>query len=94
MTEFSLDPVRVLSLSIFVLWFGKFLERRLPFLSRNNIPSAVSGGLVCSVAVALIAVVFKVQVNFNLELRDTLLLVFFSTIGQDGVPVLAQPGKQ
>ena len=33
MTEFTLDPVRVLSLSIVVLWLGKFMERRLPFLS-------------------------------------------------------------
>ncbi len=81
MTEFTLDPVRVLSLSILVLWLGKFVERRLPFLSQNNIPSAVSGGLICSVAVALLAVFADVRVNFDLEMRDTLLLVFFSTIG-------------
>ncbi len=81
MTEFTLEPVRVLSLSILVLWIGNFVERRLPFLSQNNIPSAVSGGLICSVAVALLAVFADVRVNFNLEMRDTLLLVFFSTIG-------------
>lgn len=57
------------------------MERRLPFLLSNNIPSAVSGGLVCSVAVALIAVLADVRVSFNLEVPDTLLLVFFSTIG-------------
>jgi len=81
MTEFTLEPVRVLTLSILVLWLGNFVERRLPFLSQNNIPSAVSGGLICSVAVALLAVFADVRVNFNLEMRDTLLLVFFSTIG-------------
>jgi len=81
MTEFTLDPVRVLALSIVVLWLGRFVERRLPLLSENNIPSAVSGGLICSVAVALLAVFADVRVNFNLEMRDTLLLVFFSTIG-------------
>ncbi len=81
MTEFILDPVRVLSLSILVLWLGKFVDQRLPFLSHNNIPSAVSGGLICSVAVALLAVFADVKVSFDLEMRDTLLLVFFSTIG-------------
>jgi ESS family glutamate:Na+ symporter len=81
MTEFTLDPVRVLTVSILVLWLGNFVERRLPFLSQNNIPSAVSGGLICSVVVALLAVFADVRVNFNLEMRDTLLLVFFSTIG-------------
>lgn len=81
MTEFTLDPVRVLSLSIVVLWLGKAMERRLAFLSQNNIPSAVSGGLVCSVIVALLAVFADVRVNFDLEMRDTLLLVFFSTLG-------------
>jgi ESS family glutamate:Na+ symporter len=81
MTEFTLESVQVLSLSILVLWLGKFLERRLPFLSQNNIPSAVSGGLVCSVAVALLAAFADLKVSFDLEMRDTLLLVFFSTIG-------------
>jgi ESS family glutamate:Na+ symporter len=81
MIEITLEPVRVLSVSILVLWFGKFLEQRLPFISDNNIPSAVSGGLVCSVIVALLAVFFDVRVSFDLEMRDTLLLVFFSTIG-------------
>ena len=81
MTEFTLDPVRVLSLSIVVLWLGKAIERRLAFLSQNNIPSAVSGGIVCSVIVALLAVFADVRVNFDLEMRDTLLLIFFSTLG-------------
>lgn len=81
MTELHLEPVRVLSLSILVLWLGSYLERRLPFLARYNIPSAVAGGLVCSVVVALLAGFANVKVSFDLDLRDTLLLVFFSTIG-------------
>ena len=80
-TELVLDPVRVLSLSILVLWLGNFVERQLPFLERYNIPSAVSGGLICSTVVALLAVFADVRVSFDLELRDTLLLIFFSTIG-------------
>lgn len=81
MTEIILQPAQVLSLSILVLWLGGFVERRVSFLSEYNIPSAVTGGLICSVTVALIAVLADVRIIFNLDLRDTLLLVFFSTIG-------------
>ncbi len=81
MIEFGLEPVRVLTLSILVLWLGNFVKRRVPLLEQYNIPEAVSGGLICSVTVALLAVFADVQVSFDLGLRDTLLLVFFSTIG-------------
>ena len=81
MTEFTLEPVRVLSLSILVLWLGRFIEKKVPLLEEYNIPSAVSGWLFCSVVVALLASFGDVHVTFNLELRDTLLLVFFSTVG-------------
>jgi hypothetical protein len=32
MTEFTVEPVRVSSLSILVLWLGNFAEGRLPLL--------------------------------------------------------------
>jgi ESS family glutamate:Na+ symporter len=81
MTEFNLEPVQVLSLSILVLWLGSYVEKRIPLLSDFNIPSAVTGGLICSSIVALIAVFADVNVTFDLTTRDLLLLVFFSTIG-------------
>jgi ESS family glutamate:Na+ symporter len=81
MSEFTLEPVRVLSLSILVLWLGTFVESKIGFLKRYNIPSAVTGGLLCSIAVALLTVFADVRVTFDLAMRDTLLLVFFSTIG-------------
>ncbi len=70
-----------LIVSIVVLYVGTFLTRKLGLLRRYNIPPAVTGGLLCSIVVALIFVVWELQITFDMRLRDLLLLVFFSTIG-------------
>ena len=80
-TLVELDPVRVLILAIGVLWLGNALTARFEPLRRFSIPVAVTGGILCSVAVALLEVWGGVKVEFDLAPRDTLLLIFFSTIG-------------
>jgi ESS family glutamate:Na+ symporter len=77
----ELDSVRVLILAILVLWVGGAITRNFGPLRRFSIPIAVTGGVLCSAVVALLDVFADVKVSFDLELRDTLLLVFFSTIG-------------
>ncbi len=67
--------------AVIVLYFGRLLTLRIRFLQDFNIPEAVSGGLLCSVLVAIVFFTTDRQVEFDLALRDTLLLVFFSTIG-------------
>ena len=76
----ELDAVQVLVLSVVVLWAGATVTSALPLLRRFNIPIAVTGGLGCSLAVAALGVA-EVAVEYDLSLRDELLLVFFSTIG-------------
>ena len=72
---------QLIVISILVLYFGEFLTHRINFLQKNNIPASVTGGLLCSIAVALLAIFGIVDLSFNLELRNLLLLIFFSTIG-------------
>lgn len=84
MTELEavyISPRRVLLISILVLWAGMYLTKKIGFLHRFSIPAPVTGGLLCSVLVALINVVWHINLHFDLQLRDFLLLVFFSTIG-------------
>jgi ESS family glutamate:Na+ symporter len=50
-------------------------------LRRFSIPIAVTGGILCSAVVAGLDLLGGVKVAFDLEVRDSLLLVFFSTIG-------------
>ena len=77
----SLDVTMTTVAAVIVLYLGRFLTSRIRFLQDFNIPEAVSGGLLCSGVVALIFATTNRQVSFDLTLRDTLLLVFFSTIG-------------
>jgi ESS family glutamate:Na+ symporter len=90
----ELDPVRVLVLSIVVLWAGERITARLPFLQRFSIPIAVTGGILCSLVVAALDIFGGIRISFDLELRDTLLLVFFSTIGLSAkLRLLAEGGR-
>jgi ESS family glutamate:Na+ symporter len=72
---------RVLVASVLTLWFGSRVTARIPALRRFSIPVAVTGGILVSLVVALLATAFSVEVRFDLALRDSLLLIFFSTIG-------------
>lgn len=78
---FHIKPLDGLMLSIVVLYIGMYLNRRIRFLSENYIPPAVTGGLICSTVVAVIYSAVDLEIRFDLQIRDLLLLVFFSTIG-------------
>lgn len=80
-SAYLVEPLDGLILSLLVLFLGMFMTRKIPVLARFHIPPAVSGGLVCSIVVALIYQWANVEVTFDLRVRDALLLVFFSTIG-------------
>lgn len=70
-----------LALAILALWLGYFINQRIDFLHRNNIPPAVTGGLPISALVAIAELTSGWEIRFDLQLRDLLLIAFFSTIG-------------
>ena len=93
-TVIELDAVRVLILAILVLGLGNVLTGRFEVLARFSIPVAVTGGILCSLAVALLDVFADVKIVFDLAMRDTLLLIFFSTIGLSAkLKLLKQGGR-
>ena len=81
MTEISVDRIEMLAISIVVLYVGVFLNRKIRFLADNFIPAAVTGGLLFSILVLIGRDVLDVSLDFDMQLRDLLLLVFFSTVG-------------
>ncbi len=72
---------QIIIMSILVLYLGTFVTKHINFLNKNNIPNSVTGGLLCSIVVAMLAGFGVVQFTFDLQLRGILLLLFFSTIG-------------
>jgi len=80
----------VLIIAIVVWFFGTYLTNNIRLLKHYNIPAAVTGGLICSGLV----VVFERQINFDMEMRNLLLLLFFSTIGLTAkLKLLIEGGK-
>lgn len=73
-------PVTV-AIAIIALWLGFHINRKVSFLHTYNIPPAVSGGLLISILVAIIEGTTGAEIQFDLQLRDLLLITFFSTIG-------------
>ncbi len=79
--EYQVKTVDFLILSILVLFTGLYLTKKIRFLADNYIPAPVTGGLIFSLVTALIYKFGNLQISFDMELRNVLLLVFFSTIG-------------
>ncbi|WP_165373228.1 sodium/glutamate symporter [Sorangium cellulosum] len=77
---FKLSAIQVLGVSCFGLVIGAGLRRALPILERLSIPAPVLGGLVY----AFLALILRdrvVNLEFDLVLRDVLMIAFFTTVG-------------
>lgn len=81
MTTYDIVGADVLIIAILVWFLGEFVTKKSSFLSHYNIPSAVTGGLICSLIITFIYSVFDIQINFDMRIRDLMLLIFFTTIG-------------
>jgi ESS family glutamate:Na+ symporter len=71
------------TIGLVVFFLGAFLTRRVAFLQNYNIPEPVSGGLAVAFLTWALFSGFGVEIKFDLETRDTLLVIFFATIGLD-----------
>jgi ESS family glutamate:Na+ symporter len=77
----DLDARQTVILAIFVLFLGKYLNRKIAFFREYNIPEPVTGGVLVSLLLGLVYFLFNFNFEFQLRSRDTLLIVFFTTIG-------------
>ncbi len=81
MTAIQVPGLLSFTIAIVVFFVGAGLNRHVAFLKRMNIPEAVTGGLLAALVTLLAYRAFGVQINFDLEARDMLLLYFFTGIG-------------
>ena len=68
-------------IAILVLFLGRYLNKRFQLLRHFNIPEPVSGALPVSLLFSLIYSVWGLEINFSLEQRDALLVIFFTCVG-------------
>ena len=69
------------TLAILLLFLGKTLVQHNTFLRQYCIPESVVGGFVCAAVTSLLYFGLNIQIEFDLQVRDTLLLYFFAGIG-------------
>ncbi len=81
METISVNSFIAFTVAIILLFLGKALTGRLEILRRYSIPEPVIGGFLGMITVALAYFVLDVKVVYNLEIRDWLLVYFFSAIG-------------
>jgi len=81
MDSLQVTGADVIIVAIIVLWVGNRITQAVPLLSKYSIPIAVTGGLLCSIIVVLINAFGGPKIDFDMTIRDTLLMVFFTTIG-------------
>ncbi|RTR34499.1 sodium/glutamate symporter [Shewanella atlantica] len=82
------------TLAIIALFIGKAIIARYELLRKYSIPEPVVGGFACAAIVGILYYAFGLQIEFNLEIRDILLLYFFAGIGlKADFKTLLQGGK-
>ncbi|MFQ6548169.1 sodium/glutamate symporter [Aestuariibius sp. 2305UL40-4] len=81
MTEIVVPAFIAVTLGFIVFFLGAFLTRSVAFLRDYNIPEPVSGGIAVALLTWLFFTITGQQIVFEMDVRDYLLVLFFSTIG-------------
>ena len=90
----SLSPVLTLLLSLLVLLIGMWTNRKVGVLSRYNIPAPITGGLLFAIVASLAWWTTDFEVQLDLTLKPTLLLMFFAGVGMSAdLRMLGKGGK-
>jgi glutamate:Na+ symporter, ESS family len=78
---FELDLIHTLLLAMVVLFVGRGLVAKIGVLQRFSIPAPVVGGGLVAILLALADGFGGIKLSFNMAMKDSLLLMFFTTVG-------------
>ncbi len=73
--------IETLLVALLILFSGYFLNSKIAFLRNNNIPEPVVGGIAFSLLAALAHSYFNVALQFDMSLKNPLMIMFFTTVG-------------
>ncbi|WP_027259825.1 sodium/glutamate symporter [Leisingera aquimarina] len=93
-THITIPDFISVTLGFAVFLLGARLNAKVAVLRRFNIPEPVTGGLAASVAVLLVYSLTGLQIEFEMQSRDYLLVLFFAGIGLNArLPDLVAGGR-
>ena len=69
------------TLGIVVFFLGIDINKRFQFLRTYNIPEPVTGGLIAATVTFVLYLVADIEISFEMNARDLLLVYFFTAIG-------------
>jgi ESS family glutamate:Na+ symporter len=76
-----LDTLTTLVAATLVLLLGRKLVHSISLLKKYTIPEPVAGGLLVAIALLVLKKSMDLEFDFDMSLRDPLMLAFFATIG-------------
>ncbi|WP_076414010.1 sodium/glutamate symporter [Shewanella sp. UCD-KL12] len=79
-TVYSIGELESFLVAILVLFIGHSVNRHVPFFRKYNIPEPIVGGLIVA-AVITVLHFNQISLQFTLSMQNTLMLMFFSTVG-------------
>lgn len=88
----SLSATETLAAAIAILFIGTALQRRVAFLGDNNIPVPVVGGLLFALLTTVLYLGLQLRINFDMSLKEPMMLAFFTTIGLGADAALLRQG--
>ena len=82
------------TLAILLFFAGQKIAGYWSIVRRYSIPEPVVGGFLCALVVGLVYAALGTKIEFDLNVRDTLLLYFFAAIGlRSDLLTLKEGGK-
>ena len=79
--NFTFNAYYTLIAAVIVLFIGKFLVNKIPFLRKYNIPEPVVGGLVAAFISTFAYNFWGYSITTSSELQTSFMLIFFTSIG-------------
>ena len=93
-TVYSIGELESFLVAILVLFIGHTVNRHVGFFKKYNIPEPIIGGLVVA-AITTLLHFQNITLKFALPMQNTLMLMFFSTVGlAASYKLLAKGGKK
>ncbi len=91
----SISSYQTLALAIFVYYFGKFVNQKLPSLSKYCIPNPVIGGVFFALLNLFLYETNIAKLVMDTSLQNFFMVMFFTSVGfTASLAVLKQGGKE